>query len=179
MYCTNEHRSKQNISNSKCLLHNHQPSSKYLHRLCVTLCVIAIPPFQWINYKESRVFYFVQYGTQRTMCFHLGKVYIYTPIPVTSCFLGWNLRLTFIIKCFWTLMYTIKIPLRCSTWSKRIIFQTLKTPGCIFFLLNMKTVNKKHTVQAEYSSLIWCYTVSLHKYFLLLWIVRNELLDTA
>jgi len=45
---------------------------------------------------KNHVFYFGQYGTQTAMlCFQLGKVYTYIPIPVASCFLGWNLRLTF------------------------------------------------------------------------------------
>jgi len=125
--------------------------------------VIAIPLF-CRSIKKNHIFYFGQYGTQTAMlCFNLGKVYIYIPILVFFVEISDSL---FIIKCFWPLKYTIKPPLRCSTWSKRwydfcrIIFQTLKKPGWISLSLNMKNMNKETLYKLNIQ--VWCDVTLCH-----------------
>ena len=120
---------------------------------------LKYPLFNGSLKKNDLSFYFSKYGTQTAMlCFDLGIVYIYIPIPATSCFLVAISDSLFITKCLWPLMYAIKIPLRCSIWSKRwydlcrIIFQT--------FLLNMETNNKNTLYKLNIEA--WCDVTLCH-----------------
>lgn len=117
--------------------------------------------------KKYHVFYFGQYGTQTaTLRFHLGKVYIYIPIPVASCFLRWNLRLTFYYQMLLAINVYNKNITKFCTWSKRwydfcrIIFQTLKKPGWISLSLNMKYMDKETLYKLNIEA--WCDVTLCH-----------------